>query len=106
MGVVCYNTRMSTTHNNEETTRPESKPTGSRENRWEIAGYGEQAKPCCCVCGADHVDDQVRATEYGAMCVMCVEDVRADMCADAHERAMGYEADEEGALYWDQHAEG
>ena len=33
---------MSTTHNNEETTRPEPKPTGSRENRWEIAGYGEQ----------------------------------------------------------------
>ena len=101
---LCYNIRMSTTHNNEETTRPEAKPTGSRQNRWEIGGYGEQAKPCCCVCGADHVDDQVRATEYGAMCVMCVEDVRADMCADAHERAMGYEGDDDP--YWEQHAEG
>ena len=69
---MCYNTRMeSTTHNNEETPRPEPKPTGSRQNRWEIAGYGEP-----------------------------------DMCADAHEEATGYEADEEGALYWDQHAEG
>jgi hypothetical protein len=94
-GLVWYHTCMSTTHNNEETTRPEPKPTGSRENRWEIAGYGEQAKPCCCVCGADHVDDDVRATEYGAMCVMCVEDVRADMCADAHERDMG-------DCYWDR----
>lgn len=82
--LVCYNMRMSTTQNN----------------------TAETSRPCCCVCGADHVDDNVRATEYGAMCVMCVEDVRADMCADAHERSMGYDADEEGALYWDQHAEG
>jgi hypothetical protein len=37
---------------------------------------------------------------------MCVEDFRADMCADAHERSMGYEGDEDHALYWDQHAEG
>ena len=59
---------MSTTHNNEETPRPEPKPTGSRENRWEIAGYGEQA--------------------------------------DGTEEATGYEADEDGLLYWDQHAEG
>ena len=80
---MCYNIRMSTTHTN-----------------------GLPSRPCCCVCGADHVDDGVRATEYGAMCVMCVEDVRADMCADAHERATGYEADEENLLYWDQHAEG
>ena len=99
---MCYHTCMSTTHNNEET--PRTKPTGSRENRWEIAGYGEQAKPCCCVCGADHVDDKVRPTPEGAMCVMCVEDFRADMCADAHERSMGYEGDEDP--YWDQHAEG
>ena len=62
---------MANSTTNEETPRPEPKPTGSRENRWEIAGYGEP-----------------------------------DMCADAHEEATGYEADEEGALYWDQHAEG
>jgi len=61
---VCYTTRMDSTTNNEETTRPEPKPAGSRENRWEIAGYGEP------------------------------------------EEATGYEADEEYALYWDQHAEG
>ena len=96
---LCYNIRMSTTHNNEETTRPEPKPTGSRQNRWEIGGYGEQAKPCCCVCGADHADDQVRATEYGTLCVMCVEDVRGDICADAHERSMGYEGDDDP--YWE-----
>ena len=101
---MCYNIRMSTTHNNEETTRPEPKATGSRQNRWEIAGYGEQAKPCCCVCGADHVDDNVRATPHGDLCVMCVEDVRADICADAHERSMGYEGDDDP--YWEQHAEG
>jgi hypothetical protein len=35
---------------------------------------------------------------------MCVDDVRADICADAHERAMGYEGDDDP--YWEQHAEG
>jgi hypothetical protein len=60
--------------------------------------------PSCCVCGADHVDDRVRPTPEGAMCVMCVEDIRADMCADAHERSMGYEGDDDP--YWEQHAEG
>jgi hypothetical protein len=34
---------MANSTTNEETPRPEPKPTGSRENRWEIAGYGEQA---------------------------------------------------------------
>jgi len=72
-GLVWYHTCMSTTQNN----------------------TAETSRPCCCVCGADHVDDNVRATEYGAMCVMCVEDVRADMCADAHERDMG-------DCYWDR----
>ncbi len=32
---------MANSTTNEETPRPEPKPTGSRENRWEIAGYGE-----------------------------------------------------------------
>jgi hypothetical protein len=35
---------------------------------------------------------------------MCVDDVRADMAWDAHERAMGYEGDDDP--YWEQHAEG
>ena len=59
-----YHTRMANSTTNEETPRPEPKPTGSRENRWEIAGYGEP------------------------------------------EEATGYEADDDHALYWDQHAEG
>jgi len=63
--LVCYNIRMSTTQNN----------------------TAETSRPCCCVCGADHVDD-----------------VRADMAWDAHERAMGYEGDDDP--YWEQHAEG
>lgn len=33
--------RMDMSTTNEETPRPEPKPAGSRENRWEIAGYGE-----------------------------------------------------------------
>lgn len=74
---LCYNMRMSTTQNNP----------------------AETSRPCCCVCGADHVDDNVRATEHGAMCVMCVEDVRADMCADAHERSMGCD---DGWDHWDR----
>ena len=72
-GLVWYHTCMSTTHNN----------------------TAEASRPCCCVCGADHVDDNVRATPHGDLCVMCVEDVRADMCADAHERDMG-------DCYWDR----
>ena len=81
-GLVWYHTCMSTTQNNP----------------------AETSRPCCCVCGADHVDDNVRATEYGTLCVMCVDDVRADMAWDAHERAMGYEGDDDP--YWEQHAEG
>jgi hypothetical protein len=50
------------------------------------------------------VDDDVRATEHGTLCVMCVDDVRADMAWDAYERAMGYEGDDDP--YWEQHAEG
>ena len=75
---VCYNIRMSTTQNNTaETSRP------------------------CCACGADHALDRVRATPAGDLCHMCAEDTRADMCADAHERATGYEADDERPYGWD-----
>ena len=73
---LCYNIRMSTTQNNP----------------------AETSRPCCCVCGADHVDDDVRATEHGTLCVMCVDDVRADMAWDAHER------DEDP--YWEERGEG
>jgi hypothetical protein len=36
---VWYHTRMANSTTNEETPRPE--PKGSRENRWEIACYGD-----------------------------------------------------------------
>ena len=73
---LCYNIRMSTTHNN----------------------TAETSRPCCCVCGADHVDDNVRDTPGGLLCVMCMEDVRGDMCADAQDE--GYDDP-----YWEQYAE-
>ena len=77
---------MDSTTNIEETTRPEPKPAGSRENRWEIAGYGE---PDMCVsCGESPAG-------AGGIC---------DACAPSEYH--GYEADEEHLLYWDQHAEG
>ena len=80
-GLVWYHTCMSTTQNNTaETSRP------------------------CCACGADHALDRVRATPEGDLCHMCAEDMRGDMCADAHERSMGYEGDDDP--YWEQHAEG
>jgi hypothetical protein len=75
LACVCYNIRMSTTQNTK----------------------AETPRPCCCVCGADHVDDDVRATEHGTLCVMCVDDVRADMAWDAHER------DEDP--YWEERGE-
>ena len=91
-GPMWYHTCMSTTQNNEETPRPEPKPTGSRENRWEIGCYGEQAEPCCPRCG--NSDDAPNSHE---LCETCVEDMEGDY-------ATGYEADEDP--YWDQHAEG
>lgn len=72
-GLVCYTTRMSTTHNNEETPRPEPKPTGSRENRWEIGCYGEQAEPCCPRCG--NSEDAPNSHE---LCENCVEAMEGD----------------------------
>lgn len=43
---MCYTTRMLNSTTNEETPRPEPKPaTGWRDNRWNIAGYGEEDEP-------------------------------------------------------------
>ena len=84
---MCYTTRMDSTTNIEETTRPEPKPAGSRENRWEIAGYGEP-EDMCVSCGESPAG-------AGGIC---------DACAPSEYH--GYEADEDHALYWDQHAEG
>ena len=80
---MCYTTRMSTTHNNEETPRPEPKPaTGWRENRWEIAGYGDAPE-------GNETPEWIYDEEPGEM-----------------PYATGYEADEEYEQYWDQHSEG
>ena len=75
-GLVWYHTCMSTTQNTPaETSRP------------------------CCACGADHALDRVRATPEGDLCHMCAEDMRGDMCADAHERSMGCD---DGWDHWDR----
>ena len=47
---------MVTTSNNDETPRPERKPASWRENRWEIAGYGEPDHPLADD-GDDYCDD-------------------------------------------------
>ena len=74
---LCYNIRMSTTHNIEETTRP-----------------------ACCVCAGSDTLCGV-CEEILDRANMAEADAQADATEDP-----GYEADEEHLLYWDQHAEG
>ena len=73
---MCYTTRMSTTHTNEETPRT------------------------CATCGAEIHEDSPGCYD----CAEAYGVGRAT--DDEKPYATGYEADEEYEQYWDQHAEG